>query len=620
MPRMVPLLAALAACTLLATPAGAATFSNTGTISIPAGGGPDNHTGAATPYPSSIGVTTLFGPITDVNVNIGDGVFNFNGLTHTNPDDIDMALYGPRDIGVVLMSDACGGTDFSVFDYVFDQSAPAMSSMDTDGPCSSQLTRPVNFADDADTWPPGLPAPSGTDLNVFNGLNPADSSWRLYIRDDGDDPAAPDGNWGELAGGWSLTITAGAFVYAIPAGPAQPYPATYVEPDAGTKVIQAANVTVQGLFHDRPDDLDMVLEGPKGHRIMLMSDACGSSQLQGVEYTFIDAGSAPSDGTGCQTGPGFVTIKPTDYEPGESLPPPAPAAPYRTDFFNLVGTRPGGTWKLWIRDDQAGSGGYTSAAFTMGIGVRDPISTHFDAADVGADEGGVARLTIERTPVGAVVPGPATVHLTTAPGTASASDYDGAERIVRIARNETSTIVDIPIVADGLGEGAETFTATLSEPNDDAAIDAPSTATVTIAPSAGPPADGTSPTDGTTPPGDTPPGDGGGLLPPTTTIGTLPLQNFTPFRMRSARRCVRRGRRVRFTPTKPAGVDYVRTELVVNGRSRLTRTGAQADDPISLRIRRRRTRVMLQVSTADGRTFIQRRTYRRCRRARPAPR
>src|SRR5262249_47054047 len=73
-------------------------FSNTANIPIPQAGS----IGTASPYPSLISVSGLTGPIQRVRVT-------FNGLSHTQPDDLDILLVGPGGQAVMLMSDV-GGT------------------------------------------------------------------------------------------------------------------------------------------------------------------------------------------------------------------------------------------------------------------------------------------------------------------------------------------------------------------------------------------------------------------------------------------------------------------------------------------------------------------------------
>ncbi|MCK6372297.1 MAG: hypothetical protein L6Q83_13420 [Gammaproteobacteria bacterium] len=110
---------------------------------------------AASPYPSTIEVAGLSGPIEQVTVTL-------DGLTHTYPDDIDLLLVGPGGQAVMLMSDAGGGTNVSNLPLTFDSRAFAILLGNTN--VAGGTVQPVNF-DPAETLPAGAPpGPYGTDL------------------------------------------------------------------------------------------------------------------------------------------------------------------------------------------------------------------------------------------------------------------------------------------------------------------------------------------------------------------------------------------------------------------------------------------------------------------------
>ena len=144
--------------------------------------------GAGSPYPATVSVPVLNGPVSKVTVKI-------TGLTHTYPSDIDLALVGPLGQTVMLMSDVGGGDDVNGVSLTFD--AGALASL-PGGSIVSGVFRPTNSGA-SDTF--AAPAPGGaygTDLGVFNGLAP-NGTWRLYVMDDenSDDGAIT---------GWVLTI------------------------------------------------------------------------------------------------------------------------------------------------------------------------------------------------------------------------------------------------------------------------------------------------------------------------------------------------------------------------------------------------------------------------------
>src|SRR3954469_12107295 len=69
-------------------------------------------------------------------------------------------------------------------------------------------------------------------------------------------------------------------------GPASPYPAPHpVKERQG--VVSDVNVTIPKLSHARAEDLEMLLVGPLGQKVILTSDAC-AVPVAGVTWTFDD--------------------------------------------------------------------------------------------------------------------------------------------------------------------------------------------------------------------------------------------------------------------------------------------------------------------------------------------
>ncbi len=65
---------------------------------------------------------------------------------------------------------------------------------------------------------------------------------------------------------------------------ASPYPSTnQVQNTLGT--IEKVTVTLNSVTHGYPDDIDMVLEGPDGTKVTLMSDAGGQFDLSSTTFT-----------------------------------------------------------------------------------------------------------------------------------------------------------------------------------------------------------------------------------------------------------------------------------------------------------------------------------------------
>lgn len=129
-------------------------------------------------------------------------------------------------------------------------------------------------------------------------------------------------------------------------GIAGPYPVSLAVAGVPWTIGRIA-VRVNNISHTNPGNLDVLLVSPTGQKVMLMSDVGGSHDLEHATLTFqFGAPTLPAD---AQIVSG--TYAPTDLEPGESLPAPAPAAPYAASLIDFEGTSPNGTWQLFVADD-----------------------------------------------------------------------------------------------------------------------------------------------------------------------------------------------------------------------------------------------------------------------------
>src|SRR6185369_16947085 len=144
-------------------------------------------------------------------------------------------------------------------------------------------------------------------------------------------------------------------------GAGSPYPSKIVVaglPSNPSKV----TVTLKGLSHTYPDDLDVLLVGPGGQKVVLISDVGGGTDISNVTLTFDDgAASSLPDSAAIASG----SYKPTDFVSGDAFPSPAPAGPYGTTLSAFNGLDPNGTWSLYVVDDAASDGGSISAGWSL---------------------------------------------------------------------------------------------------------------------------------------------------------------------------------------------------------------------------------------------------------------
>ena len=152
-------------------------------------------------------------------------------------------------------------------------------------------------------------------------------------------------------------------------GAASPYPSNIVVSGVGT--VPGLTLSLFNMNHTFPDDIDILLVGPTGATLLLMSDTGGSLDIVGVNLTFMDGAPALPDTTQITSG----TYSPTNYPgllgAGDTFPAPAPAPPYGTTLSVFNGTNGNGTWSLYVFDDEAADLGNIGGGWSLTI-VPEP--------------------------------------------------------------------------------------------------------------------------------------------------------------------------------------------------------------------------------------------------------
>lgn len=345
------------------------TFTQNTPVTLPAdppGGG------TATPYPSALTVAGVTGTVVGVKVKL-------NSVSHTFPDDMDILLVGPTGAGVVLMSDAGGGTDLVNTNFTFADGSPYL-------PDSATLLAGGTFAPtnhgtgDVFAAPAPAPIPAGGSLNsLFAGQNP-NGVWNLFVTDQF------TGDTGSITS-WSLELTTTTVTPTIastpfsnttainlPADPpgsgaATPYPSNITVSGVAGQIINIA-VTLNGLSHTFPNDVDIMLVGPTGVGYTVLSDVGGGAPgLSSVMVKLQDSATPITTTTGSLT---TGTFRPTNSGATDTFPAPAPATfqnPPTAGVASLLGTygalNPNGTWSLYLVDDLGGDTGAISGGWTL---------------------------------------------------------------------------------------------------------------------------------------------------------------------------------------------------------------------------------------------------------------
>ncbi len=164
---------------------------------------------------------------------------------------------------------------------------------------------------------------------------------------------------------------------------ASPYPSPITV--SGVNLSNGYNVskvTVQlnGFTHTWPSDVDVLLVGPGGQKLLLMSDCGGNTPVStGINLNFDDAATASLTSSALTAG----TYKPTnitDTSGSDVFPSPAPAAPYASALAVFNNINPNGTWSLYVRDDATSDVGAIASGWQLNI-----TTTQYACTDTSTD-------------------------------------------------------------------------------------------------------------------------------------------------------------------------------------------------------------------------------------------
>ena len=160
------------------------------------------------------------------------------------------------------------------------------------------------------------------------------------------------------------------------------------------------NVTLTGITHTYPDDINVLLVGPGGQDVILMSGTGGDPDISSVTLTFDDEAAGPlPDEEQLVTGSYQPTIGAICTSCGFSGGPPAPVAPYGSTMSVFDTTAPNGTWNLFVADDAVQDTGSIDGGWSLEVVTEGgPTITSFTPAS--GPPG--TSVTIEGTRLGGV--------------------------------------------------------------------------------------------------------------------------------------------------------------------------------------------------------------------------
>lgn len=235
--------------------------------------------------------------------------------------------------------------------------------------------------DGAVICPIGTLAPgSGFAIDVATTVGQGTNLSTTVIQVNEFDPSPSHGSATSVIVGTGLSAQyANSDVVIMPlpdAGAATPYPSDIVV--AGlTGAVHQVKVTLRGLNHDYPGDIDILLLGPQGQSSILMSDAGFDSPVLDATVTFDEIAGGPLPDSGAITTGAYI---PYDYPPlNDSFPSPAPTGPHTADLAVFRGTDPNGTWSLFVVDDSFDNGlsdvpGFIADGWTLNFVTADPLA------------------------------------------------------------------------------------------------------------------------------------------------------------------------------------------------------------------------------------------------------
>lgn len=153
-------------------------------------------------------------------------------------------------------------------------------------------------------------------------------------------------------------------------GSAKPTPSSITVPDTirGAKV-EKVTVTLNGLKHVNPDDLDLMLVGPRGQSAVIMSDVGGATPANDLIITLDDDAAANLPDIGPLNSGRFKPTDISDNSLDSSVGAPATLGGSALSVFN--GTNPAGEWKLFIVDDSGTPKGTIDRGWSLNITTTD---------------------------------------------------------------------------------------------------------------------------------------------------------------------------------------------------------------------------------------------------------
>lgn len=175
-----------------------------------------------------------------------------------------------------------------------------------------------------------------------------------------------------VASAWSNTAA-----MTIPSyGVATPYPSS-INVTGLVGRLSKATVTLNGLSHTFPHDINVLLVSPSGSNVLVMSHTGGGNAATNLTLTFDDAAaSSLPNYNPLSSG----TFRPSSYEGPVALPGTASPQSYQFALAGLNWSEPNGAWLLYVYDDSAGDGGFIARGWSLSLTTLVTVGPVVDLA------------------------------------------------------------------------------------------------------------------------------------------------------------------------------------------------------------------------------------------------
>lgn len=163
--------------------------------------------------------------------------------------------------------------------------------------------------------------------------------------------------------------------------PANPNPSS-IEVVGMGGLISGLRITLRDFQHDFPDAVDIMLEGPNGINLVILSDVGAAVDVSGINIVIYDSATGYLPDNSQLTSGSF---KPTNIGNDDLWPANTPAASTNTSLSAFHGFGPNGTWKLYASNDVSGgigsiAGGWSITLYTVNEAVLGSRISSFIAA------------------------------------------------------------------------------------------------------------------------------------------------------------------------------------------------------------------------------------------------